>query len=185
MGIFCFLGKLKRKDNIMKYKPDFVYTGNKWGYVKKGKPFPINRDSFLLNIWKELNQEVFNGVLHLPDFIVFAKYCFQTDKINIFGGFQSRVNVNSYEKSCGITISYEYYLARGIKGMREIILHEMVHQYCFQNNKNTNDNSIDFVYYSGWFRSKLHFRKITVTEEIKRKVKEYDSNGIPAPILDL
>jgi hypothetical protein len=153
----------------MLYEPDFIYTGNKWGYVENGN-YPEYKDKLLINMWRKLNRELFNGCLTEPTFIIFSKFSFKENKIKTHGTFQYRIN--AIDKRCGIYISFEKYFELGDEGILNTLKHEMVHQYLYQMNiRDSGHNSINFIYYMGWFRVSLETQTFIVSDECKEFVE--------------
>ena len=152
----------------MDYIPGFVYTGNKYGYGREGIRTEY-KDELLFKLWNELNSFKFNGELTSPNFIIFAKTCFKGRDINSYGYFQS----TEISRKCGIVIGIEDYYHNGIESIKKILLHEMVHQYLWQNNKEKGDNTESFVYYCGWFRAELYHDEFIVSDDCKSFVAKY------------
>ena len=154
----------------MEYKPEFVYTGLKYGYFGEGV-ITKHKDEFLFQIWKELNEEVFNDELPVPTFLAFAKTYFRKSKTRDAGYFHRA----KYDNRYGICISIERYFMNGIEAVRRILLHEMVHTYCWIKGLEHNDNTVDFIYHCGWFKAELsHNGGKPISQECINFVKMYD-----------
>ena len=145
------------------YKPKYVYAG-KYNEIWKNRSIscPNEIDTLLISIFRRLNKDKFNNTLPEPNFIMFAKYCFMQDIIRVFG----RIHWSDNGRF-GISISIEDYLMRGEDSIEKIVLHEMVHLYCKVHSKNVRDGSIDFCYYSGWFKSELYHEPLNFEDNDK------------------
>ena len=153
----------------MNYIPEFIFRGNKGKYWKNRENAPNHKDKLLITLWKKFNKDIFEDSLIEPEFIIFSKFCFKNDRVKTHGYFQ--FSLNPLNRDCGIYISFEKYYMLGITGIENTLKHEMVHQYLHQNKLNSRDNSVDFVYYMGWFRVSLKTKSIKATEECKRFIE--------------
>ena len=149
--------------------PTFVYTGNKYKYWDT-RIIPEYQEEILLQLFRELNEEMFDNSIKEPSFIIFSKFCFKAEVIRTFGTFQ-RYNEFCHpgnEYKYGIYISVEDYLIRGIESVKKTLIHEMIHAKLWQERKQYHDGDVDFIYYSGWYKSELYHESLSYSPELEK-----------------
>ena len=114
-------------------------------------------DPELLPIWRELNSSVFNGSLNEP-----VSLCYKYD-LHKMGGLCQYISYSSDD----VRIAIRGQLKGAANEIRQIMAHEMTHQFCWKewrrmnssfksNYKNfVTDNSIFFKYWLTWVAAKL------------------------------
>lgn len=147
--------------------PDYVYTGKKWNMWDEKDKWYV--EPMLLDLFRDINDELFDNKIVEPSFLVFSKFCFKKGIIRTFGTFQCNADwcYPGSESNYGIYISIEDYLIRGMESIKKILLHEMIHAYLWQIHKGYSDGDRDFIYYSGWYKSELYHKNLSYNPELE------------------
>jgi hypothetical protein len=122
-------------------------------------------DDELVELFNQLNREIFtnklfsnkisNSALPLPKALYYKELMPKSNSSTSGGKFWSKST--EYDNSrARILISYEYRVIYGVETVKNILLHEMVHWWCYYNRLPYDDNDKEFIFWLGWFHGSIN-----------------------------